>query len=82
MSLTQLLVSRMVRSCIYIVREIYICILVCIFMYMYIHGKSVLKCSDTNVIFTSISENKANPTSIGHTSAHCLLQKMGFEMFK
>lgn len=51
-------------------------------MYMYINGKSMLKCSDTNVIFTSISENKANPTSIGHTSAHCLLQKMGFEMFK
>lgn len=48
---------------------------------MYIHGKSVLKCSDTKVIFTSISENKANPSSIGHTSP-TLPERMGFELFK
>lgn len=39
-----------------------------IYIYVRIHGKSVLKRSDTKVIFTSISENKANPSSISHTT--------------
>lgn len=62
MRLTQLLVSRMVISCIYRYRHIDM------YTGMYIHSKSVLKCSDTKIIFTSISESKANPSSIGHTS--------------
>lgn len=33
-----------------------------------IHRKSELECSDTKVIFTSISVNKANLSSVGHTS--------------
>jgi len=44
---------------------------------MYIHGKSVLKCSDTKVIFTSILENKAKPSSTGHTSSTLSVSENG-----